>query len=57
MSDLDEQVVSIISALEIQNIAIKALRDLPECRLDKRALSVALTELETAMLWIANARP
>lgn len=53
----DAIALDIIANLQVQLDAIEALRDAPITAWNKRALSVAITELETAMLWLANARP
>lgn len=61
----DEIALDIIGELEIIRAKMNALRSLkvfwPEVpaskQFDPRALSVALTELETAQLWLANSRP
>jgi hypothetical protein len=52
----DATVLAIVEALQMQLLTIEALKRDTDSRLDKRALSIAATELETAMLWIANAR-
>lgn len=57
MSDDDAAVISLIAVLETQKLKIDELKAAPDCTLDKRALSIAITELETSMLWIANSRP
>lgn len=54
--DDDAKLVAVIEGLQVQFLTIEALKLDPECGLNKRALSIAATELETAMLWIANSR-
>lgn len=56
MSDEDVAVLEVIAGLEVQKLKIDALKAAPGCTLDKRALSIAITELETSMLWIPNHR-
>lgn len=53
----DRVVLDVIAALERGNLDIKRAQADPESRLDKRALSIAITHLETAQLWLANSRP
>jgi hypothetical protein len=53
----DEALVSIIALMEGANLKIQAIQKTPDNQLDKRALAIAVTHLETAMLWLANSRP
>lgn len=53
----DKILLQAIANLEIENQRIQVARNSEESRLDKRALAIALTHLETAMLWLANSRP
>ena len=53
----DAILLNIIGGLETQRLELQALQQSTESRLDKRSLSIAITQLETAMLWIANSRP
>lgn len=57
MNDDDAHVIAIIEGLQQQFLKLEELKASPESRLDKRALAIAMTELETSMLWLANARP
>ena len=57
MRDEDASVIAIVIGLQAQLVTIETLKGDPGCRLNKRALAIAATELETAMLWVANARP
>jgi hypothetical protein len=57
VTEEDALVVGILAGLQAQFLTIEALKASPSSALDKRALAIALTELETAMLWLANARP
>jgi hypothetical protein len=50
----EEKWVELISAMEMTLQAINSIKGRPE--VDARAMSVAATHLETAMLWVANAR-
>lgn len=49
-------VLDVVTALELANSDIKRAQADPESRLNKRALAIAATHLETAQLWVANAR-
>ncbi len=53
----DEALVNIIALMEGANLEIAAIKNEPASLLDKRALAIAVTHLETAMLWMANSRP
>jgi hypothetical protein len=57
MSDDDAKVIAIIAGLQQQFLKLEELKASPESLLNKRALAIAMTELETGMLWLANARP
>lgn len=57
MGDQDTTLIDIISTLEAGNLSIQAMQKSTENTLDKRALAIAITHLETAMLWLANSRP
>ncbi len=51
----EEQWIQLISAMQLSLEAINGLKAHPEwC--DPRGMAVAATPLETAMLWVANAR-
>lgn len=50
-------VLEAIAHLEQGMLVIKRAQADSESQLDKRALAVAATQLETAQLWLANARP
>jgi hypothetical protein len=52
----DAALITIIEGLQVQFLTIAALKASPTSALDKRCLAIANTELETAMLWLANAR-
>ena len=52
-----DSLLELIVHLETANLRIQELLKSPESKLDKRALSIAITQLETAMLWLANSRP
>jgi len=49
-----EQLLGIVMRLQTGVDAITALKAKPE-EFDARGVSIALTHLETAMLWVANA--
>jgi hypothetical protein len=51
---MDEKAIEIIAAMEMANISLGKLKADPS--FDGRAISIAITNLETAMLWVANAR-
>lgn len=53
----DVYVIGIINYIECAVQDAKRAQADPESRLDKRALSIAITHLETAQLWLANSRP
>jgi hypothetical protein len=53
----DATVIGIIEGLQEQCLKIEALKASSTSALNKRALAIAATELETSMLWLANARP
>jgi hypothetical protein len=53
----DRHFVDIIQKLEQGNVQMKQLQADSESRLNKRALAVAITHLETAQLWLAYSRP
>ncbi len=53
----DDAVIEIIVTLEKANQLIQAQQKSAESTLNKRALSIAITQLETSMLWLANSRP
>lgn len=57
MNNDDETLLNVIAGLEIQKLKIDELKASPDCALDKRALAIAIAELETSMLWLANSRP
>lgn len=55
MSEADDAtMLEIITPLQEQLLKIQELQKLSP--FDKRALAIAATQLETAMLWLANAR-
>lgn len=57
MSDIERLFVEAISKLEEGKNAIEALRALRrDEEIDGRSLSIAVTNVETAQLWVANAR-
>jgi hypothetical protein len=51
---MDEKAIAIIAAMEIAKQALDLLK--ADSQFDGRAVSIAITNLETAMLWVANAR-
>lgn len=53
----DACMLEAIGFLERGMQVIKRVQADSESQLDKRALAVAATHLETAMLWLANSRP
>lgn len=54
---VEEQVLALVMSMQASLEAINALKgSVSKELLDPRALSVAATNLETAMLWVANAR-
>ena len=57
MDQDDAAVIDLIAGLQEQFLKLQALKAAPGSLLNTRALAIAATELETAMLWIANARP
>jgi hypothetical protein len=57
MGVADGLLIDVIMNLEQQLIRIKDEQADATSSLDKRALAVALTHLETAQLWLANSRP
>lgn len=56
-SNQDIALLDIIQRLEQGNVLIKIEQQSTTSTLDKRALSIAITHLETAQLWLANSRP
>jgi hypothetical protein len=52
---MDEEIIAIIVGLQEQYDSIQKLKEKPGS-FDGRSISIALTELDTAMLWLANAR-
>jgi hypothetical protein len=52
----DAMVLEAIAHLEQGMSVIKRAQADSESQLDKRALAVAATQLETAQLWLANSR-
>jgi hypothetical protein len=55
--DTDELFIEVISKLEEAKNGIEAMRALRQDEvIDGRSLSIAVTNLETAQLWVANAR-
>jgi hypothetical protein len=56
MENAEALAVEIISLMEQAKLKMEALRD-GRGVWNPRALSIAITELETAQLWLANARP
>lgn len=53
----DERFFAIIQATEQAKENMDALKADKDAGWDARALSIAVTNLETAQLWVANARP
>ncbi len=53
----DNILIGLLSEMEIINLKIQQEQKSTESGLDKRALSIAITQLETSMLWVANSRP
>lgn len=53
---MEKELVEIIALLEQALIKIKDLRQLPEekSHLDIRSLAIAVTNIETGQLWVAN---
>ena len=49
-----EELIGIIVHLQTGVVAVTALKAKPD-EFDARGVSIALTHLETAMLWVANA--
>lgn len=57
MPEADALVIDIIQQMEQAKQKIDLLRAAKQDEvIDGRALSIAVTNLETAMLWVANAR-
>ncbi len=57
MLNTDAVIIEAIQLLEQAKIQIEALRIATvEEKIDGRALSIAVTHLETCQLWLANAR-
>ncbi len=57
-SDADTIAIELINLMEAARLRIDQLRTEAAVHgFDVRALSIAMTELETAQLWVANARP
>lgn len=57
---MDELFIKVIAALEQAKDGIEKMRladrnDAGESKYDGRSLSIAVTNLETAQLWVANA--
>jgi hypothetical protein len=52
----DVMLIKAISHLEHGMSVIKCIQADAKSQLDKRALAVAATQLETAQLWLANSR-
>ena len=53
----DALALELILLLEQGMQVLKRAQSDPASLLDKQALAVAATQLETAMLWVANSRP
>ncbi len=51
----DELALEVLSKMFETEALIETLKS--DSRFNTRALSIALTELQTAQLWVANARP
>lgn len=57
MSNPEELVLQIIMLMEQAKNSMEALRAMKvDEQIDGRAMSIAVTHLETAQLWVANAR-
>lgn len=57
MVNTDEAVIQIVALLEQAKNGIEMLRAAKmDEQIDGRALSIAVTHLETSQLWVANAR-
>ena len=52
---MEEKDVSIVQQMEACKLRLDELKKEPE-KYDGRAISIAITNLETAMLWFANAK-
>jgi hypothetical protein len=52
---MDEKILNIVIALQAAYQEIEKLRETPGT-IDGRSVSVALTHLDTTLLWLANAR-
>lgn len=52
---MDEKFIQILSQLQVLYLEIEKLKETPGT-VDPRSVAVALTYLDTAMLWVANAR-
>jgi hypothetical protein len=58
MTTSDAAAIEVIQLMEQARLHMETLRAAAaENGFNARALSVAITELETAQLWMANARP
>ena len=57
MNEYDKIAVEIIQYMELAKQKLERLRADSASGFNARALSVAITELETSQLWVANARP
>ena len=57
MINVDEVVIQVIQHLEQAKLLIEGLRAArADEQIDGRALSIAVTNVETGQLWVANAR-
>jgi len=55
---MDEDVsFDILVEIQHETLRLEAEKADTASLLDKRAIAIAITHLETAMLWIANSRP
>lgn len=52
-----ENFVEIVSLMEQAKQKMEYLRDNEKTTWNSRALSIAITNLETSQLWLANAKP
>jgi len=53
--NMDEEILELIIKMQECFLKLEEFKKGAN-ELDKRALSIAMTELETSMLWLANAR-
>ena len=57
MNNTEEMLVEVIALMEQARLKMESLRQARHAeQVDGRAISIAVTNLETAQLWVANAR-